>query len=346
SETVLDAKREGGSVEFRTPAGPSLIQLAGAETIVESILARVEEMFESQKLQARMDAKFGLGYQRRPWYTPDDVPGVDDETEIGEPLRPWEPFCQGYVIDLKTKKSGAGSLRTGGRAYTVYAGQWAYHNRQGAGQFAMVNQEKPVPLILTAYSKAEGVPKSELKAINDANRRDHFGARLGHFYAMHLYLDYQDGEWPEVHTFAFSPGTHDWEEGRITVTPRGAVKTAMVLLELHQPGGTAWFDEISLVEESNPEKNLLACGDFSDDDVKLAEAKARDYEKKVDQLLTAVKKARGKIGKDGLEGLAEQLRALKGWLGREGVARMYGRQVRDLADAQSKINLCLKLLAD
>ncbi|MDK1032775.1 MAG: hypothetical protein QGD94_12260, partial [Planctomycetia bacterium] len=155
SETVLDVKRDGGSVEFRTPAGPSLIQMASAETIAENIIARVAEMFEAQRLQRKMDAQFGLGYQRKPWNVRDDIPGVNDEVELGEPLRPWQPFCQGYVIDLKTKKSGAGSLRTDGKAYTVYAGQWAYHNRQGAAQFVMVNQEKPTPLTLTGFSKAE-----------------------------------------------------------------------------------------------------------------------------------------------------------------------------------------------
>lgn len=59
--------------------------------------------------------------------------------------------------------------------------------------------------LLTAVGIA-GAPgeldSTELKAITDANRRDHFGERLGHFYAMHLYLDYQDGAWPEMRDLA------------------------------------------------------------------------------------------------------------------------------------------------
>jgi len=345
SQRILDASLKNDSLEFTTPSGPSLIQLGGRETIIRNILARVEEMLESEALQRRMDRKLGLGYQRKPWYAPDDVPRDRDKLEIGEPLRPWEPFCQGYLIDLKVKRSGKAGLRTGGRAYSVYAGQWKYHNRQGAAQFVVLDQEKATPLTLTAYSKAEGVPKSELKAVTDANRRDHFGERLGHFYAMHLYLDYQDGEWPEVHTFAFSPGTHDWEEGKITAVPKKPVKTALVLMELHQSAGTAWFDDVSLVDNNQPERNLLACPGFENDDVALAKSKAADYEKKLNQLLALVKKARQEVGESSLKELAKKIESLKYWLANANVERLFCRELRDLVDAKGKITLCQSILA-
>ncbi len=343
SETTLKSKKKGNVVRFDTPSGPSLIQLGDTKTVVGNILLRVSESFESQLLQRQMDEKFGLGYSQKSITVP-PIENNSSKADFDKPQKPWEPFCQGYVIDLKTKKSGKGSLRTDGNTYSVYSGQWLYHNRQGAAQFVTLNQSEPVPLTLTAFSKSENVKKSELKAITETNRRNHLGERLGYYYAMHLYLDYQDGSWPEVHTFAFSPGTHDWEEGKITVVPKKAVKTAMVLVELHQPEGTAWFDDFNLVEKTDPERNLLASADFGDSDVLLDKTKAPEYEKKVARLMSSVNKVQKQISIDKLEKLEEDILSLKDWLSAQGIAKMYGREMRDLIDAQHKIDLCCQLL--
>ena len=74
--------------------------------------------------------------------------------------------------------------------------------------------------MLSAFSRAQDVPRSDAISLESvADRRRHFDAREGHTYAMHLYLDYQDGAWPEVHTVAFSFDLHDWEERTIEVMP-------------------------------------------------------------------------------------------------------------------------------
>lgn len=107
---------------------------------------------------------------------------------------------------------------------------------------------------------------------------------------MHLYLDYQDGRWPEVHTVLFSPGTHDWEEKGIRVEPTRPVKTALLLLEFHQPQGAAWFDDLSLSSGSGSAHNLLAAPGFEDEDSAAAEAQAigAGYENQVQSLLTSL----------------------------------------------------------
>lgn len=343
SETTLKSEKKGDNVRFTTPSGPSLIQLGNTQTVVDNILSRISEAFESQLLQRQMDEKLGFGYSQK-FLTLPPTKDNSSKADFDKPLKPWEPFCQGYVIDLKTKKSGRGSLRTDGNTYSVYSGQWLYHNRQGAAQFVTLNQLEPVPLTLTAFSKSENVRKSELKAITETNRRDHLGERLGYYYAMHLYLDYQDGSWPEVHTFAFSPGTHDWEEGKITVVPRKAVKTALVLVELHQPEGTAWFDNFSLTENTDPERNLLASADFGDSDVLLDKTKAPEYDKKVTLLMSNVNEVQKQVSIDKLGKLEEDILALKDWLSEQDIAKMYGREMRDLIDAQHKLDLCRQLL--
>jgi len=344
SETPLEINTEGSTVQFQTLSGPSLIQLGSKETVAGNILLRVIGMFDSQLLQREMDEKFGLGYIQKSLSMPTkDNSSKSDSDNL---LQPWEPFCQGYVIDHKTRKSGRRSLRTDGNTYSLYNGRWSYYNRQGAAQFVTLNQSEPASLILTAYSKSENVQKSELTAITEINRRDHFGERLGYYYAMHLYLDYQDGNWPEVYTFAFTPGTHDWEEGKITVVPKKAVKTAMVLVELHQPEGTAWFDDFSLVEKSNPGRNLLACADFENSDAIRAKAKAQEYNRKVSHLMTNVKEVQKQVSMDKLEKLEENIRLLRDWLILQDIAKMYGREMRDLIDAQHKLNICKQLLTN
>ena len=110
---------------------------------------------------------------------------------------------------------------------------------------------------------------------------------------MHLYLDYQDGRWPEVHTAPFSSGTHEWEEKSIRVEPTRPVKTAMVLLEFHQPQGAAWFDDVTLFSGAGSEHNLLAAPGFEEEDVAAiqAEAISAGYEEQVRALLKSLEAA-------------------------------------------------------
>ena len=110
---------------------------------------------------------------------------------------------------------------------------------------------------------------------------------------MHLYLDYQDGNWPEVHTVSFSSGTHDWEKKSITVNPTHPIKTALVLLEFHQPQGAAWFDDITLTTGNDRKKNLLAASSFEDKDRHADEAKkiSSEYEAHVQMFINEIQTA-------------------------------------------------------
>ena len=59
--------------------------------------------------------------------------------------------------------------------------------------------------------------------------------------------------------------TRDQEEN-FRVEPIRPVKTAMVLLEFHQPQDAAWFDDLSLSSGNATESNLLAAPDFEEED--------------------------------------------------------------------------------
>ena len=323
SERLLAVKRADGRFQFQVSEGQSLIQIGSGESIARNILGRVKAMFEQQLLQRKIDRDIGAA----------------------RPLEPWACFCRGYALDNEVTRSGTASMRTVGGKYDTYGGRWKYHQRQGAAQFVVLNQDRPTPLILKGWSRAKDVPKSDFRAVT--NRRRHFSVRLGHVYCMHLYLDYQDGRWPQIHTAAFSAGTHDWEEKVIKITPKKPVRTAMVLLELHQPSGTAWFDDIHLSEATSPRRNLLACPGFEPDGLDTSQLKsvARTYERQVKSLIQSL----AKPGADGptpkqLAALGKRLASLSEMVTDAGLVRIWSREMRDVNDAKQKLDRCLQLI--
>jgi len=159
-------------------------------------------------------------------------------------------------------------------------------------------------------------------------------------------LDYQDGRWPEVHTVLFSPGTHDWEEKSIRVESTRPVKTAMVLLEFHQPQGSAWFDDLSLCSGSG--RNLLAAAGFEEEDSAAAEAQAisAEYEKQVEALLESVEAAAKSANPvQTIPTLRKQVDALAALLAGKGLTAYFPRELRDMDDSRQKLELCERQLA-
>ncbi len=324
---VLEAERAAGSLTFKTLEGPRVVQLANAPTVAKNILARTAEGLRLQLTQRALDRELGTRF----------------------PHRAWSRFCQAGKWDATVARTGKGSLAVVGGTYTATMPQWKYFNRQGAAQFVALNQTVPEPIVVRAFSKAQGVATSEEVVLDTpAARRRHFNAREGHAYCMHLYLDYQDGQWPEVNTVLFSPGTHDWEEKSIRVEPTRPVKTAMVLLEFHQPDGAAWFDDLSLSGGKGTEHNLLAAPGFEEEDSAAVQTQAisEGYEKQVRTLLASLEAAaKSATPTKALPALEKQVDALSDSVTGKGLAAYFPRELRDLDDAREKLGLCAGLLA-
>lgn len=324
---VLEAKRAGDSLTFKTPEGPSVVQLASAPTVATNVLARAAEALRLQLTQRALDRQLGTRF----------------------PNKAWSRFCQAGKWDTAVARTGKGSLGVVGGTYTGPMPQWKYFNRQGAAQFVSLNQTAPQPVVLQAFSKAREVAASEKIVLDTpAVRRRHFDAREGHTYCMHLYLDYQDGQWPEVHSVPFSPGTHDWEEKDVRVEPTRPVKTAMVLLEFHQPQGAAWFDDLSLQSGESPGRNLLAAASFERGDSAAAEAQAmrEEYEKRVQTLAESVEAAAKSANPASvLPAIERQADALAASVTGKGLVACFPRELRDLDDVREKLKLCARLLA-
>jgi hypothetical protein len=324
---VLEGKRAAGALVFKTIEGPSVVQLGSAITVAKSILARIAEGLRVQLTQRALDRELGIRF----------------------PHKAWSRFCQAGKWDTAVARTGKSSLAVVGGTYTATMPQWKYFNRQGAAQLVSLNQTAPQPVVFRAFSKAREVAASEAVVLDiPAARRRHFDAREGHAYCMHLYLDYQDGQWPEVHTVRFSPGTHDWEEKSIRVEPARPVKTAMVLLEFHQPQGAAWFDDLTLSSGDGTERNLLAAPSFEEEDATAIHAQAISarYERQVQTLLKSVEAAAtSATPASALPTLGKQADALAASVTGKGLAAYFPRELRDLDDAREKLGMCARLLA-
>jgi hypothetical protein len=326
AERVLPGRRSGGALTFRTARGPSLIQLGNQAALLRSILARVEAELTQQLLQRAMDRELATRY----------------------PQKVWPNFCQGWKLDTNVAHSGRCSLRAEGGTYTAPTPQWKYFNRQGAAQLVSLNQLSPERVVLRAWSRSDQVTRSEQLELNSIPaRRHHFGACEGHTYCLHLYLDYQDGEWPEVRTVTFTAGSHDWEEKTIQADPTRPVKTVLVLLEFHQPQGSAWFDDVVLTQGNKPGQNLLACPGFEANDSVAAKASAASpaYEDQVRSILLKLEGAQqsAQISQD-LPGLAKQAEALEAWVVNQGLSPCFSRELRDLDEMRGKLRLCSRIM--
>jgi len=125
----------------------------------------------------------------------------------------------------------------GGRDRIVY----------GALQQVAVNQKEARSLILSAWSKAEGVLSA------------------GAGYSIWADALHQDGSRAWYGYACFNSGTHDWQRVELKISPEKPIKSLKVYLLLRYTyRGKAWFDDVSLVEEGS-EENLVNNPGFEHD---------------------------------------------------------------------------------
>ena len=101
--------------------------------------------------------------------------------------------------------------------------------QRGVSQTVTLNQQKPEPIVATAWSRAENV-----------------GGTRDREYSLYLDLRYTDGTplWGQVDSWSI--GTHDWEEARVVVFPEKPVASVSFHLLLRGHSGKAWFRDPQL----------------------------------------------------------------------------------------------------
>jgi hypothetical protein len=135
-------------------------------------------------------------------------------------LQTWNATEGTFAWDEQVKRGGKASIRLHNATADL---------RSGVMHVIELNQSKPVPLRISAWSKAQDV-----SGIADAG------------YSLYIDLRYTDGT-PQWGLIApFSTGTHDWERREVLVIPRKPIGKVYVHLLLRNHAGTVWFDDIQM----------------------------------------------------------------------------------------------------
>lgn len=148
---------------------------------------------------------------------PDLLPNGGFEGGTGNHLPDWEPYESGFDIDRDVHHEGDQSIRCDS------LGSGA---RRGAQAHIVLNQKRPVPILVTGWSKADRVD----------------GVKNGD-YAIYIDLEYTDGTPLWGLTAPYSVGTHDWERRQILVLPAKPIKSMIVYPLFRNHVGTVWFDD-------------------------------------------------------------------------------------------------------
>ncbi|MBM3472059.1 MAG: hypothetical protein FJX75_02145 [Armatimonadetes bacterium] len=145
-------------------------------------------------------------------------PGFE-ELQGGRPVA-WRNWEVGF-------QPAPGEGRDGSAAVTCV---WQKEGEQyGASQTVALNQEKPTPIIVRAWSKAREVSGT-------ADRE----------YALYCDLQYMDGTplWGQV--ASFDVGTHDWQQREVMILPAKPVRSITVHCLFRGHHGQVWFDDAEL----------------------------------------------------------------------------------------------------
>ncbi len=153
-----------------------------------------------------------------------------------------ERWCRygagGYCVDSAEKHGGSRAVR----CYNATASC-----ESGLTQGVELNQEKPVPIVVSGWSKARGVSGQP-----DGN------------YALYLDIVFRDGTFLYGQIAPFACGTHDWQRTSVTVKPEKPIRSLTCNVLFRYKSGTAWFDDVSLAVLDNPQapREVLQNGGF------------------------------------------------------------------------------------
>ncbi|MDZ7615801.1 MAG: hypothetical protein U1E05_02285, partial [Patescibacteria group bacterium] len=100
-------------------------------------------------------------------------------------------------------------------------------------QTVTLNQERPIPVLIRAASRAENVP----------------GA-AGRQYALYVDIYHTDGTplYGQVH--AFPTGTAPWQTGELVIRPEKPIRNVNIYLLFRNTAGTVWFDNVAMMEDA------------------------------------------------------------------------------------------------
>jgi hypothetical protein len=138
------------------------------------------------------------------------------------------PWADG-VQDTDVAYSGAASLRLSNPTKA---------NSQ-ASVTVTLNQERPCPILVRCASRGENV-----------------SGEKGRGYCLYIDIYYTDGTPLYGQTYDFETGTTDWQVAEKIIEPEKPIRNVNVYLLLRGKSGTAWFDDVAVMEDPRRKGNI------------------------------------------------------------------------------------------
>ncbi len=135
-----------------------------------------------------------------------------------------------FEVDTQVARGGRASLRMSNAS--------AAESTQ-ISQTITLEQERPVPILVRAASRAQDV----------SGYRDRG-------YSLYVDIYYTDGTPLYGRIVEFEPGTHDWEIAEQIIEPEKPIRNVNVYLLLRRKSGTAWFDDVAVMEDPRRQGNI------------------------------------------------------------------------------------------
>jgi hypothetical protein len=146
----------------------------------------------------------------------------DFEVGAGGRPAPWNLTETGASTARGAGRGGSTALRAIGDTNQAYV---------GTAQWLTLNRARPFPIVVRGWSRAENVSG---------------GRDSG--YSLLLSVTYFDDTRPANPAATFRPGTHDWEFSEVVFAPEKPIKTLGIYCYLRGRTGTAWFDDVEVLE--------------------------------------------------------------------------------------------------
>eukprot|EP00899_Mesostigma_viride_P008942 jgi/Mesvir1/18049/Mv09366-RA.1 len=102
--------------------------------------------------------------------------------------------------------------------------------KHGALQRVVLNQDRPMPLLVSGWSKAKDV-----SGVSDAG------------YALYVDVSFMDGSHEWGWNLAFDAGTHDWQRRMSLLDYSKAIESLSLYCMFRDHTGSVWFDDIVVI---------------------------------------------------------------------------------------------------
>ena len=164
-------------------------------------------------------------------YTENLLQNGDLESVDGSIIREWSQYRNGYETIQQMGRNGSVAVQCKNEKAS---------EGSGISQTVELNRNKPVPLIIRGWSKAQNVSGSK-----DSG------------YSIYVDIVYQDGTPLWGQTGNFNTGTHDWEMQEFLIIPEKPVKNLTIYGIFRGHTGTVLFDDFQLYELNTGKVSML-----------------------------------------------------------------------------------------